>query len=643
MSALLIAVPAVPLLAAPLILLIARRLPWQGGELLVAVTAFCLVALVIDGEPRTVQAVWFESGAFQLTVGLELNGLTRFVALVVAGVSLFVALYSLGYMADESGQPRFFAELALFVGAMLTLVLASSLVLLFMAWEAVGIASYLLIGFRYQQEDAGAAAAKALITTRLGDLGFLLAWLLVLSILGTTEISALLSAIGDRAISPPLLTVIAGLLFLAAMGKSAQLPLTMWLPDAMAAPTPVSALIHSATMVAAGVYLLLRLYPLFAAAPGALQAVFWVGAGTALFSAVAATGAMDLKRVLAWSTSSHLGAMMMAIGLGGPLAAALLFVMHASFKAALFLAAGVVDKHAGTRDLRQLGGLGYVLPITALAFSLGALSLAGLQSFLGPSSEDAVIATALSSAPAAAFLVLGLIFLGGLYIARAGIAVFAGSRPVSRQRPVETSFPMLIGMMALAVAAALGSLIVAAVPEMLPFRAQPEAPWFWRVVAILAGAAGLAVGGWYARQYHAASPLGRLPGAIERSLAAATEFLPVIVSVIVHGVERIERRLDAVAGEALGIGRICIIVQRIEHWFDAVARRVAAGVWFLASGSDRLEQRDFGGGGDRLAQAFQSSGETLRALESGRIYLYTLGLFVWSLGVLIAGGLVFVL
>lgn len=616
MTGLLIAVPALPMLAVPLSLALGRLLPWRGGEFVVGAAALTLAALLLlEGDQQVLQATWFESGGFSLTVGLELNGLTWVAAMVVAGISLFVAIYSLGYMAGERDRPRFFAELAFFVGAMLTLVLSSSLILLFAAWEAVGIASYLLIGFRSEEEGTRGAATKALLMTRLGDVGFLLGWLLVLLELRTTDIGTLLSAVSHGAMPPGVFTTVALLLFAAAIGKSAQLPLTAWLPDAMVAPSPVSALIHSATMVAAGVYLLLRLYPLFAAAPGALEVVFWVGAATAVFSAIVATGEMDLKRVLAWSTSSHLGEMMLAIGIGGPLAAALQFTMHASFKSGLFLAAGTVDKQAGTRDLRRLGGLGHVLPVTTLAFFLCALSLAGLQPFFFTSSDDVIIATALRSLVAAAYLMLGLVFLGGVYIARAGIVAFIGDEPSSRGEPVERSLPMMVGMGALALAAVAGSLIIAVVPQVLPFGPEPGTPVLWRIAALLAGMGGLAVGGWHARRYRAAPAIAWLPAVLERSLALATAFPVRIV---------------------LAIARV---TARIEGWLDAVARGAAGAIWALAVDTDRLERRAFGSGGDRLGEGLLSGGERLRRLESGKLYLYTLTVFVWSLAVAIAGGL----
>lgn len=616
MSGLLTTVPVLPLLAVPLILALGRRLPWRGGELVVGTAALVVAALLLlRGESGTVQATWFETGGVRLTVGLALDGLTWFAATVVAVISLFVGLYGVGYMADEEDRPRFFATLALFVGAMLTLVLASSLVLLFGAWEMVGLASYLLIGFRTQEGEARDAAAKAFLMTRIGDVGFLLAWLLVLAALRTTDIAALLSAASRGALPPGMLTLVALLLFLAIIGKSAQLPLTAWLPDAMAAPTPVSALLHSATMVAAGIYLLLRLYPLFAAAPGALQVVFWVGAATAVFSALAATGEMDLKRLLAWSTSSQLGEMVLAVGLGGPLAAALHFMVHAAFKSTLFLAAGAVDKHAGTRDLCRLHGLRHALPVAALAFLVGAFSLTGLQPTLSDTSDDAILASALAAGPAAALLVLALILLGGLYIGRAGTIVFLGPKPPGQAASGGRWLPMRVGMVALAVIAAFVGIATALLPRILPFGAVPVLAAAWRGGALAAGVAGLAAGGWHARRRGPAPLFGGLPDALGRALAAVTQ--------------RPARAVLAVARGTAGI----------EVGLDAAARAVANAAWSLATGSERLERDGFAAGADRLAAGLRIGGGRLGQFETGKLYLYTLGIFAWSLAVLIAGGL----
>ena len=336
MSAVLFAVPFIPLLAAFVILFFGAKLPLKGAWLSAGASGLSLLlVLILTGQNITMSEVWLETGPFTLTVGLTLDPLSYLLALIVSSVSFLVGVYAVGYMADERGKPRFFALMSFFVGAMLTLILGNSFLLLFAAWEGVGLASYGLIGFWYTQEDARRAACKAFLMTRLGDLGLLLGWLWLWLELGTTDIPTVLSTIGT--LPDALLTAIALLLLLGALGKSAQLPLTAWLPDAMAGPTPVSALIHSATMVAAGVYLLLRLFPLFEAAPGALTVILTLGALTALFAALVATAQSDLKRVLAWSTVSQLGEMMLALGLGGAGAAAFHLSMHAFFKSdALF-------------------------------------------------------------------------------------------------------------------------------------------------------------------------------------------------------------------------------------------------------------------------------------------------------------------
>lgn len=614
MSWLLVAVPILPLASVPLSLAVGRRLPWRGGELTVGATAFALAALVaLYGIRETVQAAWFESAGFRLSVGLQLDGLTWFVATMVAGIALLVGIYALGYMEDERNRARFFAQLAFFIGAMLTLVLSSSLILLFAAWEAVGIASYLLIGFHQQDDNACRAAIKAFLMTRIGDFGLLLGWLLVLARLKTTDVGALLAAVADGRFPSGLASVAALMMFVAAIGKSAQLPLTAWLPDAMVAPTPVSALLHSATMVAAGVFLLLRLYPLFAAAPGALAAVAWVGGITALFSAIVALAEMDLKRVLAWSTSSHLGGMMLALGLGGPLAAALALTTHAIAKSALFTVAGAVDKHAGTRDLRRLRGLARTLPLQALVYLIGALSLSGIQLFSFASSDDALMSTALASGALATAVVLIVVFLGGLYISRAGAAIFLGSRRPGARTAGGRRAMMIAGTVALGIATALGSLVVTRGPGVLPFEGVAELRQAWRIGAALAGLAGLLLGAAYAWRRHASPVIGALPAALERALVVATA-IPV--------------RMAGAIAAGLAI---------VEAWLDGGARRAADTVWTLATGVEDLERRGFGGGGDRFAGVLQTGGEWLRSLESGRIYLYTLALFIWAVGAILAG------
>lgn len=607
---LLLAIPTLPLLAALAAFRFGRRMPWGGGEFVVGAAAFSLTCLMLVPDAASLSAAWFESGGFRLTVGLEVTLLTRFVATIVASIALGVGIYSLGYMAGKADRPRFFAEFGLFIGAMLVLVLSSSLVLLFAAWELVGLSSYLLIGFNYAQPGASRAAAKAFLMTRIGDVGLLLGWLLALTLIGTTEIDALIGALGRQQLAPAPVTLMAFVMLAGAIGKSAQLPLTGWLPDAMIGPTPVSALLHSATMVAAGVFLVLRLYPVFAAAPGALAAVFWIGAATALVAGLIATGEMDLKRLLAWSTASQLGEMMVALGLGGPLAASFHLAAHAAFKSTLFLAAGVVQEETGTRALNRLGGLIRALPFTGAVFLIAGLALAGIPPLSGFWSGEAVLATAARHSSGAALLMVALIFLAGIYIGRASSATFFGEcRPNNVGNP---AWPMRAGMALLALAAAsLGWLLSGSLGTILPFSAEPDLASAWRASALAGAILGLTFGAWRS----SASAFGVLSVKLGAGLMAATE-LPAIATM------RIAQLLDAV-----------------EAALDGVARGIAKGSSVIAGTTQCAEALGFARGGDALAIDIAGIGERLRTLQAGRLYLYTLALFVWAAAALVAGGL----
>ncbi len=650
---LLLAVPLLPLLAAIAAIALPQRWQSAAGMLVIFATGCSLAALTaLHGSTTALNASWFATGGRTLSVGIALNGLTWFAAMMVAAIALAVAIYSVGYMKDEPQRARFFAELALFIGAMLTLVLASSLVLLFVAWETVGLASYLLIGFHNREQGAAAAAAKAFLMTRIGDVGFLIAWLLVFMHLGSTDIATLLAASANGALSQPFATLLALLFFSAAVGKSAQLPLSMWLPDAMIAPTPVSALLHSATMVAAGVYLLLRLYPLLAAAPAALDVILWLGFLTAAVAALLATAEMDLKRILAWSTISQLGEMMVAIGLGAPLAAALHLVAHASFKSTLFMTAGAVDKYAGTRDLRLIGGLRRALPVTALCLLVGALSLAGIQPLLSETSHDAILAAALRAGLPQGAGVLLLLLLAGGYIGRAGAATLTGTLRSPETRRDKVSRSMQAGMVLTAIASASITALVVALPALLPFGESPRSPWWVHGAALLAGAAGIALGAASVWRRGAAPLLGAFPLSFQNVLAAATQ-LPVRAALRCAGaIEGIERRLDdfvrALTNAVWMLARgpeaadrdvaAHASLQTIERGLDVAGLGLANAAWAAARGSERSEASGFHAGGDLLAQWMQRGGAHIRALQSGKLYLYTLGLFVWTLLVLLAAG-----
>ncbi len=636
---LLLAIPTLPLLAALAALRVGRRMPWGGGEFVVGAAAFSLAGLMLVPNGTNLSAAWFESGSFRLTVGLEVTPLTWFVATIVASIALGVGIYSLGYMAGKANRPRFFAELGLFIGAMLVLVLSSSLVLLFAAWELVGLASYLLIGFNYAEPGASQAAAKAFLMTRIGDVGLLLGWLLALTLTGTTEINALIGALGQQQLAPAPVALMAFLILAGAIGKSAQLPLTGWLPDAMIGPTPVSALLHSATMVAAGVFLVLRLYPVFEAAPGALTVVFWIGAATALVAGLIATGEMDLKRVLAWSTASQLGEMMIALGLGGPLAASFHLAAHAAFKSALFLAAGVVQEKADTRALNRLGGLIRALPFTGAVFVIAGLALAGIPPLAGFWSEEAILATAARHSSGAALLMLVLISLAGIYIGRAGSATFFGERrPDDIGKP---AWPMKAGMALLALAAAsLGWLLSGRLGSILPFSAEPDLASTWRVFALAAAVLGLAFGAWRS----STSAFGVLPVKLGAGLMAGTELPAIATMRLAQLLDAVEAALDRVArGIAESASVIAGTTQSAERQFDAAAERAAGGVWRLALNSHYAETLGFARGGDVLAIDIGGIGERLRMLQAGRLYLYMLALFVWAAAALAAGGLLLLL
>ena len=382
---------------------------WQWATVDAAYTPPAGSPAAIPGTAVGGQA---DARAFSIPVALRLDPLTATMLTIITCVGLLVAIYSVGYMHDDPGYPRFFALVSLFVFSMAMLVAASNFLIVYVFWEAVGACSYLLIGFWFRKPEAARAAKKAFLVNRIGDFGLAIATFLLWMTYGTLDFHDTLSA--DGTILPGILgqtrladaagivggtvgTAICLLLLLAACGKSAQLPLHVWLPDAMEGPTPASALIHAATMVTAGIYLITRSAPLFVACPGALTMVSIVGATTALVAALIATVQNDLKRVLAYSTISQLGYMFASLGTGtmlGFTAAIFHLVTHAFFKALLFLGAGsVMHAMGGVIDMRRFGGLRRIMPITAATFLVGGLALAGVAPFAGFFSKDEILAT----------------------------------------------------------------------------------------------------------------------------------------------------------------------------------------------------------------------------------------------------------
>jgi len=438
-------IPLFPAIGFALNLFFGRRLA-KGTVGLIACGAIGLSFLVsllvfvdllnLPPANRSVEKIlytWFLSGEFQANVGFLVDPLSMVMMMVVSGVSFIIHIYSHGYMHDDPDFPRYFTYLNLFVFFMLILVSANNFLLLFVGWEGVGLCSYFLIGFWYEKKSASDAGKKAFIVNRIGDYGFLLAIFLIFVTFGTIDFKAVFAAAPEKlALGEGMVTLIALLLFMGATGKSAQIPLYTWLPDAMEGPTPVSALIHAATMVTAGVYMVARCHLLFLMAPAALLVVAVIGAATAIFAASIGLAQNDIKRVLAYSTISQLGYMFLACGVGAFTAGIFHLVTHAFFKALLFLGAGsVMHAMAGELDMRKMGALKPHLPRTYWTFLIGTLALAGIFPFAGFFSKDEILWQALNQGGVLFWLLgAGAAFMTATYMFRAVFLTFHGKSRV---------------------------------------------------------------------------------------------------------------------------------------------------------------------------------------------------------------------
>ncbi len=431
-------IPALSAGAFFIVLPFRRYLPFKGAPVSIAAILlgfvlfwFVLADLLATGTAN-LSITWLRVGDTTLTWGTTVDQISVTMLGLVTFVALLVQVYSLGYMKHDGeydpGLGRYYAVHSLFVAAMLALVLADNLVFLYITWELVGLGSYLLIGFWYERRSAAEAAKKAFITTRIGDVGLLIGIVLLFRATGTFDISTLIHIAQNGGIEQGTLNLAMFLIFLGAMGKSAQVPFHVWLPDAMEGPTPVSALIHAATMVAAGVYLVARLMPLFELTPTVLVIVASVGVVTFVFAGTIALVVTDIKRVLAYSTVSHLGLMMLSLGAGGVGVALFHLVAHGAAKAMLFLGAGSVmhAMHEET-DIRKMGGLIRRMPITGWTFVVGAASLAGVIPLAGFFTKDEVLLRVLEYRHPV-FIVLALlgVVLSALYMARLTFATFFG-------------------------------------------------------------------------------------------------------------------------------------------------------------------------------------------------------------------------
>jgi len=488
------------------LLIAAAMRPYRTASAAVSVASsaicFCLVLWgVASGAQAPEPVPWLRAGDWVVTVGMTLDALASVMLLVVTGVGLVIHVFSLGYMADDPGRSRFFGGLSLFMFSMTGIVVSSNLVMTFIFWELVGVSSYILIGFWFERPSAAAAAVKAFVVNRIGDFGFLLGILAVWAMLGEIRFEELREKVEGGALDTapwlPVFLMAMGL-FSGAVGKSAQVPLHVWLPDAMEGPTPVSALIHAATMVAAGVYFLCRVFFLIEMSMPALDVIAWTGGITALMAALIAIRQDDIKRVLAYSTVSQLGYMVMAVGLAAPTAAMFHLSTHAFFKALLFLSAGsVIHALHHEQDMWRMGGLRRAMPVTFWTFVAGALALAGCPGLSGFFSKDAILEAAHEAGGPLFWLGLGTAFITAFYMSRMAAAVFFGTAREKRAREAkESPAVMVVPLIILAIFSVIGGWvgISGALSGEAAIAESDEHGWLVPALSVLVFAGGVAAG-----------------------------------------------------------------------------------------------------------------------------------------------------
>jgi len=451
-----------PLLAAIIILVATRPLRTLSGFVSVAAVlgSFLCACIIFSQQASAAASIsWINLRPFfSVPLGLTLDPLSRSMLFMVTGVGALIHIYSLGYMGSDEGKSRYFAGLSLFMFSMLGIVLANNFVMMFIFWELVGVSSYILIGHWFDRPAAAEAAKKAFLTNRIGDFGFMLGILMVWTVTGSLVFTDIAAGMARFAGHPGYLTAAALLVFCGAVGKSAQFPLHVWLPDAMEGPSPVSALIHAATMVAAGVYMLVRVGFLINASSDALHVIAWIGTITAVLAALMATQQSDIKRILAYSTLSQLGYMVMAIGLASGQAAMFHLFTHAAFKALLFLGAGsIIFVIHHEQDIWRMGGLAKRLPITFLTFLVGTLALIGFPGFSGFFSKDAILVLAYETSRPIFALGALTALLTAFYMTRLVVVAFFGSpRSEAAAHGSESPAVMTLPLFLLAIPAALG-------------------------------------------------------------------------------------------------------------------------------------------------------------------------------------------
>ena len=589
---------------------------------------------------------WMSSGQLEIGVTLLFDQLSLLMVLIVTGVGGLIHVYSVGYMREDPGYSRYFAYLNLFVFFMLTLVLAANYPLMFVGWEGVGLCSYLLIGFWYENRDFSDAGKKAFVVNRIGDFGFLVAMFMLFASFGTLDMLAIFEAAPDGAVAGGVfITAVTLFLFLGCVGKSAQIPLFVWLPDAMAGPTPVSALIHAATMVTAGVYLVARSGVLFALAPFSQAVVASVGAATALLAATIAIQQYDIKKVLAYSTISQLGYMFLAVGVGAYTAGIFHLMTHAFFKALLFLGAGAVihavhhafdaaGDHGDPNDMRNHGGLRRTLPITAATMWVGTLAIAGVFPLAGFFSKDEIIweAGVLGYSVLWAVAVAVALLTAG-YMTRLMVMTFHGTNRTgdsSRSHLHEVSPVMWVPLVVLAGLSIVGGWVQ--IPEALPLpRVDALHAWLEPVFEpALAVASGLAAHGdpHGGAEAHA-SPIG---GGQALWAGLMTVLAAVVVFAVFRSLVGRPYRPAAESEPPRGVAGILYHKWYVDELYDRLIVRPLLALW---RGCWRIvDERIIDGAIHGVAGATRLFGWTGSQLQTGRIGTYLLVFMIGALCIL---------
>ncbi len=556
---------------------------------------------------------WIAAGDFSVDMSFLIDPLSITMLLIITGVGFLIHVYSIGYMHDDPGFNKFFSYLNLFVFFMLMLVMGSNYLVMFVGWEGVGLCSYLLIGFWFKNQNYNDAANKAFIMNRIGDLGLLLGLILIFMNFGSLDYTSVFPK--AQSVDSATLTAITMLLFVGAMGKSAQIPLYTWLPDAMAGPTPVSALIHAATMVTAGVYMVARNNILYTLSPASLQLVLIVGLATALFAATIALTQNDIKKVLAYSTVSQLGLMFVALGVGAYASGIFHMMMHAFFKALLFLGAGsVIHALHNEQDIRRMGGLRKYLPVTYLTFLIGVLAISGLPPFAGFFSKDEILANAFATNPVAWGVALTASLLTAFYMFRLFFLTFHGDERAGKEKMGhihESPKSITIPLMVLAGLSVLGGFFN--VPEVLFGSSRLEgflAPVFDQSTAIAERA--------------------ELSHTTEYALMGTVVILTLVIFGIAYSMYVSKKQVPISEGQESGVQKLLYHKYYVDEVYDAL---IVKPLYWLSGILDRIIEKM---GIDRFVNVAGESvidwSKVFRFLQNGSIGFY---IFAMVIGVVV--------